>query len=171
MSDWSDYDSDFDPTQKLENSDLSEDESPISSRSAAAKHIESSSEEEMSTDDEETDEESTSEDEPESTENVIKVYSDESSDESIERYDDTKVDAQGQEEQKDSDSSSGDENSETCAICLGKLTSTKLPSKPDSGCPHLFCRECLVEWSKQVHLSILHSLDFWWITDYRLFTD
>ena len=48
------------------------------------------------------------------------------------------------------DSSSGDEDSECCAICLGKLTSKKLPSKPDSGCEHMFCRECLVEWSKQV---------------------
>ena len=49
------------------------------------------------------------------------------------------------------DSSSGDEDSECCAICLGKLTSKKLPSKPNSGCGHWFCRECLVEWSKQVY--------------------
>ena len=53
------------------------------------------------------------------------------------------------------DSSSGDEESECCAICLGKLTSKKLPSKPDSGCDHWFCRECLVEWSKQVRFSSL----------------
>ena len=66
MSDWSNYDSDFDPTKKLENSDLSEDENEPLVRSTvkygnkgktyAARPLESSSEEEMTTD-EETEEE------------------------------------------------------------------------------------------------------------------
>ena len=57
MSDWSNYDSDFDPTKKLENSDLSEDENEPLVRSTvkygnkgktyAARPLESSSEEEM----------------------------------------------------------------------------------------------------------------------------
>ena len=171
MSDWSNYDSDFDPTKKLENSDLSEDENEPLVRSTVkygtkgktygARPLESSSEEDMSTD-EETEDESSSEEEEETEGNVIKVHSDDDdSDESIDRYDDAKNQAQAQEEkvaENGYSSSSGDENSETCAICLGKLTSTKLPSKPDSGCPHLFCRECLVEWSKQVRLlSIYHT--------------
>ena len=109
----------------------------------------------MFADEEETDEESSeedSEDDPDADPDAIKVNS-ESSEEEVERYDDEKADAKTQEE-KAEESSSGDEDSETCAICLGKLTSTKLPSKPDSGCPHLFCRECLVEWSKQVHIRV-----------------
>ena len=63
---------------------------------------------------------------------------------------------------KNEDSSSGDEDSDCCAICLGKLTSKKLPSKPDSGCGHMFCRECIIEWSKQVcyerHVSTFQKI-------------
>ena len=51
MSDWSNYDSDFDPTQKLENSDMSDDENEPLTRPAAKSNrpLESSSEEEIST--------------------------------------------------------------------------------------------------------------------------
>lgn len=89
---------------------------------------------------------------------VIRVFSDEESEDEIERYEDSdeeeKQDAISQEQQGHASFTSEDEevNGETptCAICLGKLTSQKLPSKPDSGCGHTFCRECLVEWSKKV---------------------
>ena len=170
MSDWSNYDSDFDPTKKLEDSDLSEEEPLVRStvkygskgKTYGARPLESSSEEEMSTDEETEDESSSEEDDEETEGNVIKVHSDDDSDESIERYDDAKSQAQAQEEKAENgySSSSGDENSETCAICLGKLTSTKLPSKPDSGCPHLFCRECLVEWSKQINTCPIDRREF-----------
>ena len=85
----------------------------------------------------------------------IKVFSDESSSDTTERYDDVKESAVTQEDItqnniNEEESSSEDENTVSCAICLSKLKPQNLPSKPDSGCGHMFCRECLVEWSKQV---------------------
>ena len=108
-------------------------------------------------------EDTESEDEdPDRDPNAIKVWDTDSEEDDVERYDDDdndlKQNAIGQEDIKAGpsnqasgyDSSSGDENSICCAICLSKLNSSKLPSRPDSGCEHMFCRECLTEWSKQV---------------------
>ena len=106
-------------------------------------------------------------DDPDRDPNAINVWDTDSEEDNVERYGDDndldlKQNAIGQEDIKAGpsnqgdgyESSSGDENSICCAICLSKLNSSKLPSRPDSGCEHMFCRECLTEWSKQVSHSI-----------------
>lgn len=136
-------------SDELSNSDVETDDDEellMDKPSSSSRPIDSTSEEEASEDDEESE---SSEDEEEDT---IAVHSGEESDgESVKRYDDEKASAIDQEMVKNDESSSGDEDSECCPICLSKLSSTKLPSKPDSGCNHMFCRECIIEWSKQVN--------------------
>ncbi len=72
------------------------------------------------------------------------------SSDSEEGSDEARADAKAQEMKDLSSGTEDDGDSVNCAICLGKLTAQKLPSRPDSGCEHYFCKECLTEWAKQV---------------------
>ena len=167
----SDSESDF---VKEENStdEFDTDEDSIIKRktSGASRQVDSTSEEILDSDESksesgsESEEEYDSENDPDRDPTAIKVLSDDSSsDDSVDRYESVKESANFQEDITQNEveedggnvsSSSGDENSECCAICLSKLSPQKLPSMPDAdGCDHKFCRECLVEWSKQVGFS------------------
>ena len=73
------------------------------------------------------------------------------------------------------ESSSGDEDSPQCAICLARLKSQDVGT-PDT-CDHTFCLDCLLEWSKvsdvdaqkyqkvppvNVPLTVVESFDVNW---------
>ena len=166
----SDSESDF---VKEENStdEFDTDEDNIIKRKAsgASRQVDSTSEEILDSDESESEsgseseEEYDSENDPDRDPTAIKVLSDDSSsDDSVDRYESVKESANFQEditqneiEDGNDSSSSGDENSECCAICLSKLSPQKLPSMPDAdGCDHKFCRECIVQWSKQVSIYL-----------------
>lgn len=62
----------------------------------------------------------------------------------------------------DSGSTSSDSaNSERCPICLRTLN-TQLIGTPDS-CEHVFCAECLTEWSQNVNTCPVDRQEFDWI--------
>ena len=168
----SDSESDF---VKEENStdEFDTDEDSIIKRktSGASRQVDSTSEEILDSDEpesesgSESEEEYDSENDPDRDPTAIKVLSDDSSsDDSVDRYESVKESANFQEDITQNEveedggnvsSSSGDENSECCAICLSKLSPQKLPSMPDAdGCDHKFCRECIVQWSKQVSIYL-----------------
>lgn len=58
----------------------------------------------------------------------------------------------------DSDSSSGDETCEKCAICLRLIKSQEVGSP--EGCDHIFCAVCVIEWSKNSNVCPLDRQPF-----------
>ena len=172
-SKWINSDSESDFVKEDNSTDeFDTDEDSIVKRKAsgASRQVDSTSEEILDSESEsESDTESDeydSENDPDRDPTAIKVLSDDesSSDDSVDRYEsEMKASANFQEditqneiEDGNDSSSSGDENSECCAICLSKLSPQKLPSMPDAdGCDHKFCRECIVQWSKQVSIYYL----------------
>ncbi|ESO02378.1 hypothetical protein HELRODRAFT_188679 [Helobdella robusta] len=59
----------------------------------------------------------------------------------------------------DSDSGSSSAESETCAICLGKLKNNKPVATPDV-CDHTFHVNCIIEWSKNVNTCPIDRMVF-----------
>ena len=50
----------------------------------------------------------------------------------------------------DSESSDSDDPGKSCPICLIRFKKDKPVAIPDGGCSHVFCVDCLREWSKNV---------------------
>ena len=50
----------------------------------------------------------------------------------------------------DGESSDGDDPGKSCPIYLLRFKKDKRVAIPDGGCSHVFCVECLREWSKNV---------------------
>lgn len=58
----------------------------------------------------------------------------------------------------DSDSTSGDETCDKCAICLRLIKKQEVGSP--EGCDHVFCAVCIIEWSKNSNVCPLDRQPF-----------
>ena len=67
-------------------------------------------------------------------------------DEEEEETEDEEAESQPNEAAEAEDDSSDDENCDRCPICLNRLKQQDV-GMPES-CDHLFCLECIQEWSK-----------------------
>ncbi|GFO08457.1 PHD and RING finger domain-containing protein 1, partial [Plakobranchus ocellatus] len=115
--------------------------------------------------DEESDDDSASDDDDEAEDNEEEEEGeevDENEDDDDDDGDDDEDDEEGDEESEEEEvlsqsgeaveaegASSGDETSDRCPICLNRLRQQDV-GMPET-CDHLFCLECIQEWSKNVN--------------------